>query len=115
MPLDYAIDDLMRRARTITPESEHEAEEVYRHARTYTSPLPVGYVVKAKVRCNQPDTIRQIACDYETVIECRHEDVDKKARQLLVTHLVHAHPYLSPRQRATVLHAVHVNLRDFGR
>jgi len=111
----YAIDDMMKRARTITPDTEREAEEVFRHAKSIAGPLPVGYIVKAKVRCNQLDTFRGIACDYEVILELRHEDVDKKSRQLLASHLVNAHPYLSKRQIARVLHAVHVNLRDFGR
>lgn len=109
----YGIDDVIRRAKTITPESEIEASEVFTHAQDKV--LPVGYIVKAIVRCNQLDTFRMVACDWHIRLEMRREDVNAKALRELAAHLKHAHPYLGRHGRKRLLAATQTNLRDFGR
>ena len=98
-----------------TPASEAEAEEVYRHALAAKHPLPVGYVVRAKVSCNQLDTFRLVACDWVEWIEGRHEDIEAKSHLLLRAHLRQAHPYLDASQRRQLVGATVMNVRDFGR
>lgn len=109
-----SIDEAMKAARTITPETEAEADEVYRHAKT-KSVLPVGYIVRARVRCNQLNTFTMIACDWSDDLEGRHETIEGRCLARLRTHLRHAHPYLGAGEARRVVHATHTNLRDFGR
>jgi hypothetical protein len=113
----YGIDDVIKAARTITVESEQEADKVYAHAiaTTERTPLPTGYIVKADIRCNQLDTFRMVACDYRAIIEARHEYIENTARINLRNHLHHAHPYLSRSQVRKLIGVIAFNFRDFGR
>lgn len=116
---DYhpSLDDVIKAARTITPEGEKLNDQVYAHALAVTErhPLPAGYVVKADIRCNQLDTFRMVACDYHKVIEARHETIENTARIGMRNHLHHAHPYLSRNQVRRLVSLIHFNYRDFGR
>lgn len=106
---------LPHRLGAATPNSEREAQDVYDHAKAQKSPLPVGYIVKAVLRCNQLDTFRMLACDWSQTIEARHESVEATAKGLINTHLKHAHPYLASMQRAKIINATMINLSDYGR
>lgn len=112
----HGLDELLKNApRPITPDTEAFHEEVFQHARAARSPLPVGYVVKADIRCNQIDANRHVACDFIQKVEVRHESVEAVSRTVLSSHLLHAHPYLSGRERHRIVSAIHFNLSDFGR
>lgn len=110
----YGLDDPVRLSRTITPESERQADEVFTQAQRL-GPLPSTYVVRADIRCNQLDTFRMVACDWVHRIETKATVVQGIARRELATHLRHAHPYLDRTQRAVVIRAISFNFRDIGR
>jgi hypothetical protein len=116
-PYEHGIDRLIRAARTITPESERAADEVFTHAKAVNArhPIPTGYIVKADIRCNQLDSFRLVACDWQRHLEARRERIQTLARGQLRTHLVHAHPYLAAEQVRQLLAAIQFNFRDFGR
>lgn len=111
---DYeaGIDEPMRLARTITRESEVEAAEAFDLAKRH--PLPVGYIVKAVIRCNQLDPFRMIACDGSKTIEARREAITTLAHKWLGVHFKTAHPYMTREQRIGLHSAVHFNFRDIG-
>lgn len=106
----YGLDEPTRQARTITVESEREANEIA-DAIKYES-LPTAYVIKLVIRCNQLDTFRMIACDWQKIITSRHENAEGRARRLLGGHFRQAHPYLDSAQRRRLQHAVHFTMRD---
>lgn len=114
----HGLDELYRNApKPITPDSEAFHEEVYQAAKAITArhPLPVGYIVKAVVRCNQIDTFRHVACDFNMKVEVRHENVEASCRAILSSHLLHAHPHLSGAQRFQLVSAITYNFSDIGR
>lgn len=110
----YGIDHIIEQARTITPASELEADQVFALAQS-SKALPTGYIVKAIVRCNQLDTFRMVACDWRDRVELRRERVQAVSRTRLGRHLQHAHPYLSREQIGLLLRVISFNFRDFGR
>lgn len=107
------IDEPMRLAKTITVESEKEADETYAVSQKHA--LPVGYIVKAVVRCNQLDPFRMVACDWSVTIESRRENVEMMCRRRLGLHFRHAHPYMTHENRVMLQQAVQMNFRDAGR
>lgn len=111
---EYGIDAPIREARTVTIDSERQADEVYAQAQRL-GPLPSGYVVRALIRCNQLDTFRMVACDWSATIETKSPVVQDQARRKLSEHLRHAHPYLDRAGRAVLIRAIHFNFRDIGR
>lgn len=110
----YGIDHVIEQARTITPASELEADQVFAHAEA-SKALPTGYIVRAVIRCNQLDTFRMVACDWRDRVELRRERVQAVARTRLGRHLQHAHPYLSRDQIGLLIRVIQFNFRDFGR
>lgn len=110
----YGLDDPIRLSRTITPESERQAGEVFTQAQ-HLGPLPTGYTVRADIRCNQLDTFRMVACDWMQRVETKAMAVQDVARRELSTHLRHAHPYLDRVQRTVLIRAIAFNFRDIGR
>jgi len=110
----YGMDDIIKAAKTITVDSERNADEVFAHAQAI-HPLPTAYKVRAEIRCNQLDTIRMVACDWHSRIETRKERVQGMARAQLREHLTHAHPYLGADQAAFLVRVIQFNFRDIGR
>lgn len=110
----YGIDDPIKAARTITVESELEADAVFAHAQAMKHPLPTGYITKARIACNQMDSFRMMVCDWQHVVEVRRENVQTIARVRLGQHLRKAHPYLSRDQVKLLLRVIQFNFRDVG-
>lgn len=111
---EYGMDAPMRYARTITVESEREADAVFAHAQELPG-LPTGYIVRANLACNQVDSFRMNVCDWKQRLEVRRERVQALSRARLGVHLRIAHPYLSKGQTTRLLHAIQFNFRDVGR
>lgn len=114
MDYEYGIDHFIRAHRTITPDTEREADAIFQHAEE-RGKLPDNYIVKAVVRCNQVDTFRMAACDWNVTIEYRAPFIEEQAKARIAAHLRNAHPYLSTQQIRNLLAVTHYNFRDFGR
>jgi hypothetical protein len=113
-PYSYGIDGPMKAARTITVESEIEADEVFAHAQAIR-PLPTAYKVRAVLACNQVDAFRMVVCDWHSEVEARKETIQTLSRRALRNHLGHAHPYLGGAQIRLLLRVIQFNFRDIGR
>lgn len=113
------LDEIIRSIRPFgiltTPQREIENDTTFAHAEAMKHPLPTGYKVKAIVHCNQLDTFRMIACDFNQKIESRRERIMTLCRRALSTHLIHAHPYLSESERRFLVQRISFNFRDVGR
>lgn len=114
-----ALNEIVKQVRGFglltTPEQEVQNDATYAHALAMAHPLPVGYIVKAVLKCNQINTFTMSACEYRKVIETRKERVTALCRRALEAHLVDAHPYLDAMQRRVLRERISFNFRDVGR